>query len=239
VQISYTRIARQDLFCSFIVGTERRYSHESFPELAWKRDPFRRSFYQVPLGFMLQPFDYPRELRTVLENINALCVIRNNVCMCGESVLNRIQIDNAQANIESSLVNLQENSLIPSPIFRAIVLAAYACTYNLSTEMWEATFLPNFCSTKLLSVLQDSELDACWDNQSEMLIWLLYVGGSFAENKRVRLRYLALIHGSYRSRLVDTGDVWEPVKTILSKFIWSSSAFEERVKQFWSEVYPA
>jgi hypothetical protein len=180
------------------------------------------------------------ELITVLEDINALCAILNSNCNCGDSQINEMHVDNAQASIESRLTNLLYEARLTGtdPVNESCIYAAYLCTYKLSTEMWEASLIPSFCSLQLLAILQKSEREQSWDVYQDLLLWLIFVGGAFAEGKLIRLQYMALIHGSYRSRLGHLHRTWLEVERIAQAFIWSSSTFEQHFKRFWNELHP-
>ncbi|KAL7921905.1 hypothetical protein ACQKWADRAFT_327448 [Trichoderma austrokoningii] len=62
----------QDLNAAWIIGSERRFSHDIFPELHWGRNPFLSSLYSLPPGFEPLRHMFGSDLVKVVEDIYAL-----------------------------------------------------------------------------------------------------------------------------------------------------------------------
>lgn len=221
------------------MGTRRFFFYGDFPELAAIRDPFRANFYYLPNGFNdLRQF-FSSEFLSVLEDINALCVLRDSSCMCGDSPVSELRVDNCQASIESRLVdlrNISRNSGQICPVFESCIYAAYACTYMLFTKTWEASFIPTFCSRQLLQTLQSSQLDPRWDGFPGLLLWLTYVGGSFAYETSVYQHYAALVSDLCNHHQQPMDSSWITAKDLLMTFIWSGRALEPYFRAFWEST---
>jgi hypothetical protein len=205
------------------------------------RDPFREQIYVVPSGFDSAMATLPVDMLVVLEDVNALCSLTDVRCMCGHLPLNMMQIENAQAWIESRIVDLlndYKSTGIADSQFEACLFATYLCTYQLSTCIWEGSFIPAFCTAQLLRTLQSSEKEM-WFLWSELLTWLLYIGGAFATVRRTRVHYIALILGTYRSEVHEAHKSWETLEELMKTFVWSKTAMGEKVRKFWDEVHPS
>ncbi|KAF2729389.1 hypothetical protein EJ04DRAFT_502503 [Polyplosphaeria fusca] len=238
---SEQNFSRQDLISSFVIGSRRFLSHALLPELCYIRDPYREQFYVVPPGFMSVTATFPWDMLVVLEDLNALCALINARCMCGHVPINTVQIDNTQAWIESRLVDLlneHKYTALNDPPFEACIYATYICTYQLSTSIWEGSFIPAFCTSQILRILQESE-NEMWFLWSELLTWLLYIGGAFATDKKIRVHFIASILGTYRNEVHELHKSWESLEELLMTFIWSRNAMSEKVRQFWDEVHPS
>lgn len=75
-----------------------------------------------------------------------------------------------------------------------------------------------------------------WDDQPDLLLWLLYIGGAFAQTGIMRSDYVVLLHGNISSRLGGLFRSWLELLGILKKFIWSDEAFMPQVKGLWKDV---
>lgn len=219
-----------------MIGTRRYFSHEDFPELSANRDPFRAKFYSVPSGFNCLRETLPVELLTVLEDIHALCILRDAQCMDGTLPISELRIDNCQASIESRLTNLRNRfctSGHTSPLLECCIYAAYVSTYSLYTKIWESTLVPSFCSRRLLQILQDTQSDPRWDGYPLLFLWLIFVGGSFAWNPPVQEQYATIITRVYGQSFHPS---WDSTKATLRTFIWSERALEPHFHRFWTSV---
>jgi hypothetical protein len=90
-------------------------------------------------------------------------------------------------------------------------------------------------SLQLLYKLQQSSNDIVWDNQLNLLVWLLYMGGAFAPMGAIRSAYMLLLHTNYNTRFSGLFTSWSELLLVLKQFIWSEKAFLSQVKVFWEE----
>lgn len=200
------------------------------------RDPFRAKCYSISIGFFNLPESSPLDFLTVLDDINAPCVLRDSCCMCGNCPINNIRTDNCQACIESRLTNLRKDAIssgILHPCFEACIYAAYVCMYKLFTATWEATFIPTFCSCQVLRFVQNTRADRQWDNCSDFFIWLVFVEGAFAHESSVQKQVFTITCGfddHQRQRLRCS---WDSIKRTLTLVIWSESALAPQIRVFW------
>ncbi|KAM3088349.1 hypothetical protein ACMFMG_002402 [Clarireedia jacksonii] len=94
----------------------------------------------------------------------------------------------------------------------------------------------NHVSLRLLRELQQVNDDPIWDDHSELLLWLLYIGGAFTTTETVRSDYIILLRLNNSSILRGLYKSWQELYEILKRFIWSDSAFTSDVKALWEEV---
>jgi hypothetical protein len=177
----------------------------------------------------------------VLEDLNALNTLLEARCMCGELPISGVQTDNAQAWIESRLVDLLtdlRSSEAELPVYEACILAVYAYTYMLSTNIWEGDLIPGFCTARLLGIMQKAEAEDAWAFHPELLLWLLFVGGSFANKRIVRLQFVALILGSYRHYIAHLHATWEGAERTFKDFLWCNQIVNPAFRKFWEELHP-
>lgn len=76
-----------------------------------------------------------------------------------------------------------------------------------------------------------------WDDHSDLLIWLLYIGGAFAPTGTVRCDYVTLLRSNNASRFGELYRSWPELLGILKKFIWPKEAFTSHVIELWEEVF--
>jgi hypothetical protein len=205
--------------------------------MAWKRDPFRACSYVLLIGFNTQGQILSQSTIEIIENIHGLCSMIDATCMCGKCPITRSSIDDAQAWNESMIVNALARP--DTNIYtETLLFAMYACTYNLSTDLWQNSFVPAHCASRLLGNLQRLELEDAFGFSTDFLLWLICVGGAFSTEKQIRASYVALIGGRY-SRLLD-GDhnSWSMIQPILGRFLWCDTKFTVPFSSFWKEVAP-
>ena len=75
-----------------------------------------------------------------------------------------------------------------------------------------------------------------WDENPELLIWLLYIGGAFSPPGIIRAGYVALLRLYNQTRLQGLYSTWPELLEILKQFTWSDKAFMAQAKAFWQEV---
>lgn len=80
--------------------------------------------------------------------------------------------------------------------------------------------------------LQNTADDVVWDQFTDLLTWMLYLGGTFASTDLVRDGYVGLLHQKFPGVYIS----WEGLLSMLQQFIWSKRAFEPAVQRFYDEV---
>ncbi|KAH6653251.1 hypothetical protein BKA67DRAFT_593227 [Truncatella angustata] len=223
----------QDLNSSILAGSSRIVEHTTFVELQWTRDPFSPSFFRLAPGFQARSNLLTKNFIEILEDIQALRCIRDLPCFVRWDVVRMASINNHTASIQSRLVGLPK----PSPILESCHLAAYLCSVMLCCTVWCALVIPSHISSQLLRVLQHANGDPIWDGHSDLLLWLLYMGGAFAPQGPVRSGYILLLRSNGTVKLRGLYTSWGELLQILKQFIWSDKAFKSHVKAFWAEVF--
>lgn len=96
--------------------------------------------------------------------------------------------------------------------------------------------MQSYLSSKLLDQLQKAEKDTIWDQHSDMLLWLLYIGGTFASPGSVRSRYIDLLRANMIARFSMIYSTPSRILEILRQFIWSDVAFSPDASRLWEEI---
>ena len=224
---------RQDLFSAVLTGSRRVLNHETFAELSWKRDPFRRSFFKVPAGFKaLEPI-LGSEFLAIVEDINALQAIRNTTDVDHGDAIAIMHLDNHQASIESRLFNLGEDPMrFVNPTLYCCLLASYICTYALFTEIWSASTIPLHLASYLLEKVQALQTDGHMVEYWDLFTWLICVGGTFSGSGREQEQFALLLDQHFRFEL--TPPTIADTQNLLQRFIWSDKMFGNRWATFWT-----
>ncbi|UKZ93267.1 uncharacterized protein TrAFT101_008187 [Trichoderma asperellum] len=222
----------QDLNASILSGSDRIVDHTTFSELLWRRDSFTPTFYQLPSGFEIISHLFSEDFLEILEDIYALQCIRNCSSYKKGDPFFMSYINNHTAFIQSRIVNL----VIPSPMLKCCATAAYICSVMLCCHAWCALVIPSYLSSKLLDQLQKAEKDTIWDENSDLLLWLLYIGGTFASPGSVRSRYIDLLRANITARFSMICSSPSRILEILRQFIWSDVAFISDASMLWEEI---
>ncbi|KAL4745766.1 hypothetical protein BDW72DRAFT_207914 [Aspergillus terricola var. indicus] len=222
-------LPRQDLNSSLLVGSRRIVDHTTFAALLWTRDAFVPSAYRLPPGFQSRSHILSKEFRAVLEDLHALQCIRNMSRPQKTDATVMLHVNNHTASVQSRLIALSGLSQLQE----CCRLAACLCSVTLCCKVWCELVIPSHISSQLLIRIRETrDVDpTMWDGDfnSDLLVWLLYIGGAFAPTGAIRSGYLDLLaHYSYFS--------WTEVHEHMRQFIWSDYAFLTPVRALWREV---
>lgn len=97
--------------------------------------------------------------------------------------------------------------------------------------------LQSYLSSQLLDQLQKVEKDDMCDEYSDLMLWLLYVGGTFAPPGSVRSTYVHLLRSNMTARFRGVPDSHSKIFEIMRKFIWSDFAFFSKASLLWEEIF--
>lgn len=234
-----------------MTGSERTLDHTSFSELYWRRDPLLINLYTLPPGFLRISHLLSGELVEIIEDVHALQVISEMYCEPAPfDVFSTMQIDNQQAWNES---RIEAFKIRDNPVLESCCLTLYLCTYLSCTTVWQSVLIPvshwhllilcmaqadrknqSHLSSKILKVLQESELTSLWDPYVDLFIWILYMGGAFAQSV-TRDEYWTLLRQTYSKRLKHRYSSWAELHKILCEYIWCEATFARAVRNFWEE----
>ncbi|KAL7904694.1 hypothetical protein GGI35DRAFT_192332 [Trichoderma velutinum] len=222
----------QDLNASILSASDRIVDHNTFSELRWQRDSFTPSFYQLPSGFETISHLLSEDFVEILEDLHALQCIRNYSTYEKGDPFFMAYINNHTGSLQSRLANLTA----PSLILKCCYNAAYICSIMLCCQPWCALVIPSYLSSQLLEQLQKVEIDDMWDQNSDLRLWLLYVGGTFASPGSVRSTYVKLLRSNITTRFSDIDDSRSRIFEIMRRFIWSDFAFFSKASMLWEEI---
>ncbi|KAL4757329.1 uncharacterized protein BDW70DRAFT_153463 [Aspergillus foveolatus] len=227
--LTISSLRRQDLNSSLLAGSRRIVDHTTFAALLWTRDALVPSAYRLPPGFQSRSHMFGKEFTAVLEDLHALQCIRNIPQQQKADAMVMLHINNHTASVQSRLIALSGLSRLQD----CCRLAACLCSVTLCCKVWCELVIPSHISSQLLIKIREArDADpAIWDGDtnSDLLVWLLYIGGSFAPLGAVRSGYLDLLYPySYFP--------WPEIHERMRQFFWSDHAFLAPVRTLWREV---
>jgi hypothetical protein len=220
----------QDLNAAWIIGSERKFSHDVFPELHWGRNPFLSSIYTLPPGFEPLRHALGNDLVRVIEDVYALQHLRESSDIDLDDSTSIIQLDNYQAWVESRLYSHFLAADENNGVLTSCILALYLCAYMLFTEIWAGHFIPSHISSNLLRVLRDAKKSILWESHKDAMLWCTIVGGTFAQLGVTRSEYILLLHQCGYGTLPSA---WKETENFLENFLWSKKVFYVPGKAFW------
>ena len=232
----------QDLYSCLFIGTTRLVSHRDYEEFTGEICLSSSPGFFLPLGFQGIVSVFPAEFLEILIDLNALCCHVDLRCAPGSLPLHECPIDNLQYNIESRLVDQLSHDRASSKedwILQACIFACFLVAYQLSTGIWEGCFIPEYCATQVMSLLERAEGDGRWEQDAfgDLLLWLLFVCGALAKRSHVRMRARKMIRKCGSELSNKKYGEREPWKAICQNFIWSSHSMEEKCRQFSHEIH--
>ncbi|EHK43626.1 hypothetical protein TRIATDRAFT_149068 [Trichoderma atroviride IMI 206040] len=224
----------QDLNSSVMTGSDRIVDHTTFAELQWKRDPFASAYFALAPGFQRKSHLFDENFLEVLKDIHALQCVQDLPRYSCQNPVEMLRVDNQQASIGSRLVDLPKLSTT----MEACYLAAYLSACMLCCKVWRHSVMPSHISQRLLKTLQESNEDPFWDENLDLFIWMLYMGGCFSPRGAIHSEYKALLKTNHESRFKGMYHSLEDLMEILHDFIWSEKAYRMQLDKFWEEIQP-
>lgn len=210
-----------------VVGSERVFDHTTFPELRWVRDPFAPSMFTAHTGFTARGLVLSDEFKEIIKDLHALQRVRDVYEISRADAVMIHQIDNRQASIESRLFECMARRGPSSLLQECCILAAYLCTYNLYTEIWQGSVIPSHCSEKLLRKLRELADEASWVGYEALRIWFVMIGALFCP-PYVSIEYRVLLRTALERQSSPGTKSWTGVRCLLRNFIWSDRVFDSR-----------
>ncbi|KAH6991320.1 hypothetical protein BKA56DRAFT_473886 [Ilyonectria sp. MPI-CAGE-AT-0026] len=222
----------QDLNSSIMTGSDRIIDHTTFGELQWTRDPFTPTFFVLAPGFQKRIHLFPEDFIEVLKDIHALQCVQDFPGYTCQNPIEMLRVDNQQASIGSRLVDLPKLS----PVLEACHLAAYLSACMLCSKVWRHSVIPSHVSQHLLRSLQGSSDDPFWNDDPELVIWMLHMGGSFSPKGTIRSEFKTLLK-NHASRFSGMYGSSAKLIEVMKPFIWSEKAYRAQVEEFWKEIH--
>ena len=214
------------------VGTSRVVNYETFPELRWYQEMQQPGVKELPPGFARRSAILGQEFLMIAGDI---CVVkdwresRTDVLHCSADA---DMIDTQQACIESRLQDLQEKAT--EPLLLCCIPAAFLCVFYLFAEVWASPWIPTHVLNRLLRMLQRYQDSSFWNENADLLLWLLSVGAVFATNTALSTGFADLWQGVHDRRLRPLCATREDAERSLREFIWSDTVYGPRWASSWS-----
>ncbi|KAL5414592.1 hypothetical protein PMIN03_003093 [Paraphaeosphaeria minitans] len=232
----------QDLYSCLFVGTFRLLSHRDYEEISPEILPSLTSGSFVPPGFDEIILEFPRQLVEIMVDLNALCTFVDTRCSSRGLPLRECPIDNVQYGIESRLVDLLSQNRCSGTddhLLQACIFASFFITYNLSTGIWEGCFIPEWCATRVTTLLTKTRRHPRWkeNRYKKLLLWLLFVSGAMAKRNQIRSRAIKIIQSCFHDTLNGLYDDWDQLLKVMKTFVWSGHSMEQKVWRFWEDLH--
>ncbi|KAK8041109.1 hypothetical protein PG994_014116 [Apiospora phragmitis] len=196
------------------------------------REALPADFFDIPTGFQLRSHLFNNEFLEVFKDVRALQWIRDHPIYSRNNPADMALINDQTASIQSRLAGLRHLQ----PTMGCFRLAAYICSVMLCCSVWCAAVFPSEISSQLLRVLQQTNNESLWDDDPDLLLWTIYIGGTFAPRGTVRSSYVALLRSNHAARFKGLYTSWPGTLGVLKQFVWSDGAFLVQVRAFWDEV---
>ncbi|KAK5229747.1 hypothetical protein LTR72_001279 [Exophiala xenobiotica] len=216
-----------------MTGSDRIVDNTTFAELRWGRDPFSAEFFILAPGFQKRADLFPEDFIEVLKDIHALQCIQDLPSYTCQNPIEMCRIDNQQASIGSRLVGLPKLSAF----MEACYLGAYLSACMLCSKVWRHSVMPSHVSHHLLHKLQESNDDLFWDDHPDLLMWILYTGGSFSPKGPTRSGFKALLQINHTLRFKAKSISLPELLEVLRQFVWSERMYRAQVEEFWEDIH--
>ncbi|CAO2649297.1 Nn.00g066820.m01.CDS01 [Neocucurbitaria sp. VM-36] len=162
----------QDLIGAACIGSPRRFSHLTFPEIASDVETLPTQMSKLPDGFAAHKDMLVDDLQDCIKWVISLQELYESK---DPKTCNFTLLDKWQASIESRLVFLTDACIRSGPISECCRLAAYICCYTIYTEVWRNSFIPLKQAERLLKHLSDTMNSSLWTLRRDIYLWLVFV----------------------------------------------------------------
>jgi hypothetical protein len=149
-----------------------------------------------------------------------------------------IEFSDAEASIGYRLSRLQPPANLPlteTAMHNCVRLAIYIS----SSAMFDLAFGINpmriYLSVQLGQSLLNTDVRAGWSEHIDLLLWILFMGGTFARMTPVMPLYQGLLKGVV-GQLGDLVATWSSTKQILETFFWIDKGFDRTCEALWKEA---
>lgn len=112
-------------------------------------------------------------------------------------------------------------------------LAALIYTNMVFRELQPSAAIHTTLTSRLRTMLMQTDLTSCWGNHWKMLLWVLFMGGAVALQKSTRSWFVSILAIACSQLKMQS---WHDIKEILLKYLWSDRIWEGRCKYLWIEV---
>lgn len=207
-----------DLFSSILLDSKRQLSHLSLPiQPCWTRSNFPHpelfSPYHLPAGFVRHRKLIPDDLLDCVQDVVELQSRMRDPVYRADFRL----IDDMQASIESRLAFQGKACRLFGDLAEMARLAIFICTYCCWTDTWNSFAVPakvaSLLARRLHSFLgmsvdwtgteNNERFAQSWEQVGDLLLWLVLVGASVAQNERELVPGLKSSYAKIIRRLSD------------------------------------
>lgn len=223
--------ARQDLFSSVFLGTDRIVGYAFYPGQPLAIDHTGRDTC-LPSGFVRSAHLLGSDFLDVAEDVAILYADRQKLFALSDPTESLERFDNVQAQLEGRLHNLRQAT--SDHMLICCIVATQLCVYGYWDGVWNASLIPRELSRTILHHLRCCQRQD-WEDE-DLFFWLVNVGKAFAIEARVRNGLDQLWLKRHCSTGKSTFPPWYRAKYILSNFIWSEVLRSEKGGWFWERI---
>jgi hypothetical protein len=215
------------------MGAPRFFAHDAFDtvKLAF---PAPKVLLSIPHGFEVNAGILGFKL---LEVIQEICDFRTEIesqSRVGLTFDELSALDDRKASIEWRLTSMQDREL-NDPMKECCRLAIHICSSAIFPPFFGPSKMPTSLSQRLSQTLSQSDLDTCWNQHIDLLLWVVFIGASRAKSQSdlpVYTKALGLVLNEFGTMCA----TWEQTVLILETFIWSEKVFGDSCKAIWAQT---
>lgn len=217
------------------MGAPRFFAHDAFSTVRLAL-PAPKAHLSVPHGFEINSSILGMELLQVIQEI---CDFRTEIesqNRVGLTFDELSALDDRKASIEWRLTTMRDREL-KDTMKECCRLAIHICSSAIFPPFFGPSKMPISLSQRLGQTLAQSDLDTCWNQHIDLLLWVIFIGASRAKSESdlfVYTKALSLVLGQFGT-LCET---WEQTVLILETFIWSEKVFGDSCRAIWAEANP-
>jgi hypothetical protein len=164
---------RQDLFGALLIKSKRYESYSNLPQVRWPREELPYFPPRLPKGLTKHREVLPTELLNCIEDIMTL---QATVSRMRTTALNRLELSNMQASIESRLASGEHACQTLGPVAECCRLAALIVCFMSFTDTWANALVPCRLAAMLQICVDDSLKSSDWSQRRTLQVWILLVG---------------------------------------------------------------
>jgi hypothetical protein len=139
--------------------------------------------------------------------------------------------NDAAASVQYRLSTMSASSIQ----FNCARLACYVVSCAIFPVMFGVPPMPIFLSVQLGQALMASDLQNDWTRHIDLLLWVIFVGGTFARITPMYPLYVGMLRGLL-GELGDLCGTWERTRVLLKMFVWEEKVFGRPCEELWVEA---
>lgn len=161
------------MFAALLIHSERSKFEFTCTQILWRRQIFPCASVLLPRGFVQHQDMITNE---VLDCIQDIAELQHTVQMMKQSSIDRMELSNMQASIESRLASQEASCEALGPVAECCRIAALITCFISFIETWSNPLVPCRLSDMLRVRLHESISDTAWLERRNLQLWLFLTG---------------------------------------------------------------